>query len=722
MRSNDPRSYWRLVGGKGKDRREELDKLNETLFVEHFKNLSNIAEESFITPCQGIPTQAVNDTLNANITVDEILKCIKKLKNNKAFGLDGILNEFIKSSAPKLVVSLTLLFNLVLATGKVPLSWSVGCISPIYKGKGDRKDPDNYRGITVLSCLGKLFTSVLNDRIYAFLEECDLLGNEQAGFRHAHSTMDHVFTLHCLLDLYLQRRHRLFCAFVDYRKAFDSIQRSLLWEKLLKSGIDGKILNVIKDIYEKAKSCVKTKLGLSDFFLSNVGLRQGENLSPILFLLFLNDMKQFLSTHVHGIKVPFEMAKEFDMQELDMYLHLFILLYADDTVVLAESVEDMQKALDALKVYCDMWGLHINTDKTKVMIFSRGKVRKLPIFVFDKKQVEIVWDYKYLGVVFNYNNRFGKAQKSQCVTASRAMFSLLKRCRHEKLPIDIQLDLFEKCVHPVLLYGCEVWACENMEVICRMQLRFLKIVLGIKSTTPTCMVLGELGRFPIEIEAKIRMLAFWYKLVNDMEMGSNKLSSLLLKLCYEQLDRGSYKFQWLEYVRVQLENLGLPYFWHYRTCSLNQFKGIVRQRLQDQFLQSWYRQLEDNSVCWNYRLFKESFCFEEYLKILPVLLRQNLLRFRLANHKLPIQQKRSQSIPRDERLCTLCECGEIGDEFHYIFNCSSAVITNSRRLNLPRYFQHHPNVLKFKDVMNSKSKAKLVKLARFITCILREVR
>ena len=100
-------------------------------------------------------------------------------------------------------------------------------------------DPDNYRGITVLSCFGKLFTSVINDRIHSFLETTDILGTEQSGFRKRHSQMDHVFALHCLIDVYLQRKKRLFCAFIDYKKAFDSVQRGLLWGKLLNSGVNG---------------------------------------------------------------------------------------------------------------------------------------------------------------------------------------------------------------------------------------------------------------------------------------------------------------------------------------------------------------------------------------------------------------------------------------------------------------------------------------------------
>ena len=104
-------------------------------------------------------------------------------------------------------------------------------------------------------------------------------------------------------------------------------------------------------------------------------------------------------------------------------MYLFLLLYADDTVVLAECPEDLQRALDMLKIYREFWGLDINVKKPKVMIFSRGKIRKMPKFNFNEETVNVVWDCKYLGVKFNYNNKFKNAQQLQFSLANRAMFS-----------------------------------------------------------------------------------------------------------------------------------------------------------------------------------------------------------------------------------------------------------------------------------------------------------
>ena len=189
-------------------KKHTVDAISHGIFVEHFQKLGNIPEEELLHTFDNETDIFVHDALENDISADEVLKCIKKLKNNKSCGYDGILNEFVKISSSKLLIAVTTLFSIILQTGKIPHAWSIGYISPIYKGKGKVNDPDNFRGITVLSCFGKLFTSMINDRIHSFLDINDILGTEQSGFRKGHSTMDHVFALHCLIDVYLQREKR----------------------------------------------------------------------------------------------------------------------------------------------------------------------------------------------------------------------------------------------------------------------------------------------------------------------------------------------------------------------------------------------------------------------------------------------------------------------------------------------------------------------------------
>ena len=194
-------------------------------------------------------------------------------------------------------------FNLILQSGFIPDLWCKGLIMRLYKSKGSREDPDNYRGITLLSCMGKLFTACLSARMANYMYKDSKMGYEQAGFRPEFSTMDHVFTLHAITDYNKSKKKRVYFAFIDYSKAFDMIDRASLWMKLLKHGVNGEVLNVIYNMHLNAKSCDKNCNENSNFFSCNIGVRQGENLSPVLFAIYLNDFKESMSAIFQGLKL-----------------------------------------------------------------------------------------------------------------------------------------------------------------------------------------------------------------------------------------------------------------------------------------------------------------------------------------------------------------------------------------------------------------------------------
>ncbi len=204
--------------------------------------------------------------LNCLFTNDEIKKCIIKLKIGISEGADEILNEYIKSTIAIMMPVYIKLFNKVLSTGEVPEDWLVGFIVPIFKQKGSKIDCNNYRRITLLSCVDKFFTSTLNERLHTFCEINHILKEIQAGFRKVYSTINHIFVLKHIIDLFISKKHKLYCCFVDYTKVFGTIWNNTLWHKLLSVVIEGKFLNVIKSMYSQVKSYVLLNSQTSDFF------------------------------------------------------------------------------------------------------------------------------------------------------------------------------------------------------------------------------------------------------------------------------------------------------------------------------------------------------------------------------------------------------------------------------------------------------------------------
>jgi len=236
------------------------------------------------------------------ITYDDVKDAISSAKNNKSPGLDMITNELLKNGGIGLINSLVKLFNHLILLGSTPRDWNKGIIVPIFK-KGNKNDLNNYRGITLTSCVSKIFNRIIANYISNFVEENNILSEIQGGFRKDHRCEDHVFSLKSIAAMRHAENKETYMAFLDFRKAFDTVWRDGLLSVAWNLGIRGKFWSILNSLYQNVQCNVKFGDIVTDFFDVEEGVKQGCVLSPILFCLYINELSKMLDEHNVGIHI-----------------------------------------------------------------------------------------------------------------------------------------------------------------------------------------------------------------------------------------------------------------------------------------------------------------------------------------------------------------------------------------------------------------------------------
>ena len=508
-RLKNAKDYWKMIKSV---KSKKSCSVTRDEFVEYFSKIYN-PDDEFYTPDPEI-TNSVNnfmneeviemfEVLNEIITEQEIAQAIKELKRNKASGSDLLINELFMYAKEELTEYLTLLFNFVFDAGIFPSEWSEGLLIPLHK-KGNLNVPSNFRGITLLSILGKIFTRVLNNRLTTWAEDYGIYVEAQNGFRKGRGTVDNLFILQQLIDNYIEKGEKLYAFFIDFTKAFDYVVRDNLWLKLLNCGVKGKMLNIIMSMYKCVKTFVFVDGEKSTPIISRLGVRQGECLSTFLFAIYVNDLESNLANIDTGITV--------------LYVKIFLLFYADDAVIFATSADQLQTGINAFHEYCKKWKLKVNTIKSKIIVFKKGRRVMRENWTYGDIDIEICNQIQYLGIILSSNGSFNSAQIKLSEQATKAIFSMQKNLRRfVNLNPSFQIDLFDKLITPVLHYASEVWGFHPAPSIERVHLRFCKRILGIRICTQNDFVYGELGRMPLQKIRLINIIKYWLKIVHGLK-------------------------------------------------------------------------------------------------------------------------------------------------------------------------------------------------------------
>ena len=261
LTTNNPQSFWREIK-KIKVKRSKSSNISHDQFFEHFENLYSNSD-GFINDDVEEDISNIDDNINVeeldcDFTIEEVKRAISALKRGKSCGIDNLILEAFIESSEIIAPILCTLFNYMYLNNVYPSEWAKGVIVPV-PNKGDPNNVNNYRGITLTSIFSQIFSILLDNRLRVWSESNNLLSDFQFGFRKSKSTVDCIFVVSSIIDKVINHeKKRLYCAFVDFQKAFNLVYRNGIWFKILNMGGSCKIVKMLQAIYSSVKSCVRT--------------------------------------------------------------------------------------------------------------------------------------------------------------------------------------------------------------------------------------------------------------------------------------------------------------------------------------------------------------------------------------------------------------------------------------------------------------------------------
>ena len=446
--------------------------------------------------------------INRDFTSAEVSKAIKKLKGGKAVGLDQIPNEFLINAGNKFCDLLTLLYNKVKKSGTFPPGWNKGRVTLAHK-RGPKEILGNYRPLTVIVSMSGLYSRLLNERLTEVVEAHGLLGEIQNGFRKGRMGADNSFILDTILWKQKSLRKKTHMAFIDLTKAYDMVDRSILWNKMKGFGFGGEFLSSLKSIYSgDSVQAVVNGVSTRPVYLRR-GLRQGCSLSPMLFALYMADMGQAITLSSEGFRVGNVVVSG--------------LLFADDLVLVAKDPDGLLRLLSLVKRHADLVKMEINTGRDKSEVISPdGDPGDLWQVMDDHGDAVLslrqVIKYKYLGnTTMGTMHKIGLEKQKECVKkAHKYKGSCIFMSREGPDVVDMIVATWCNIAVPSILYGTEMIPFSETTILEleRTQNQVAKYALGVPLSTAGICAQIDLGMKPFRQVLYEHQLKYYSRLMN----------------------------------------------------------------------------------------------------------------------------------------------------------------------------------------------------------------
>jgi hypothetical protein len=550
--------------------------------------------------------------LERPLTASEVQIAVNRLRLNVSPGPDNIPALAFKHGGVMVRTCTLRLFNDILERGMWPDAWNDGLIHPLFK-KGLRTEPLDYRGISLLPLHSQMLRSILNTRLSNALESRGLLSEFQCGFRARRGTYDHLLTLNEAALECWDRGTCMYMAFLDVTKAYDHTWRNGLWYRLRRLGVTDRVLRLWRSSYACVRRSVIVNDQITEPFECKSGVAQGAVDSPTLYDVFIDELASHLYSEGFGVIVAGG-------------IRIPLLMYADDVVLMSESAQQLQRMLDAVARYAELWQFTYNISKSAVVVAGhvtsgvKAKARN-HCWLLNGGRLPVPDHYTYLGIEFGLlgQGRWAPAT-SRLLNAARNRTRELLCVNGNKFGLNplLQMRLWHAYCRSVLEYACPLWgvdlSADRASELETLQLRYAKSVLGVEWGTASAFVRGELGLRTLSSRRDELTLRLFGEL---LDFGDDRLVSRVIRARYLQSYDGDAKHSWCNKIKPLLHRYGLDSVWETGSTgvtSREQWSNTVHEAVKRVDHKEWRDEVASLSSLSFYSLLKHCPFAERYLE------------------------------------------------------------------------------------------------------------
>ena len=601
--------------------------------------------------------------LNVRISREEVERCVRGQKNGKAAGLDDIPYEMYKNGGESMIDRMTDLFNRVWEEERVPRVWNECRVTLLHKGgHKSKQELKNYRPISLMNTVGKVFSAVLNERLCAWIERVGVLGEEQNGFRVDRRAEDNLFVINEMIERKRRIGGKLYLGFLDIEKAYDRVNRGMLCSVLERVGLSEKIVNIIKSMYVGTRAIYRLGNLETEWVKSERGVRQGCILSPTLFSLYTEELAVRMRRMNAGVSVGGD--------------KVCMLLYADDVVVMSESAEELQRLLDVVGEYGQDFGVRFSGEKSKVMIVNRSEDECDTTWRLNGNELQQTQEYKYLGVWLHANG-CDRAKSEKLSMMNQWVGRLGSAARMRACKYDVVREVWKSVAVPSIMYGMEVivWNESEIDKLEVGQNRVARMALNAPRFAAVEALRGDMGWSTFRerlVKATLRYKVRLERMENARLARKVYLwdmrESKWVNKCGRMIDRSRTLSRWVhrlnegelnvsEWKITNRDREGFEW-------DVRKWKNVIDKAVKEEGLSKWRNEMERKETLEWYKEKEVPKCERWYEGSLG-----GDLLFRARTQCLDVNARNYRWSESRSKVCQMCDRGVDETVLHVVLEC-----------------------------------------------------